>query len=354
MKPVFKKFLLIVVLVGAAAGLLFAFLEGRKEAALEAERERPVKAPTRVEVVNDENVVKLDPETLKKSGIVVATLEAISHRPEIRAYGTVLDLQELIDLRNSYAAANAQAQKAQAALDVTRKEYERQKTLRDSNQNVSEKAFQSAEGAFRTEEANANAAQVALDTFGATARQRWGAVLAKWIIEGTPEFERLRAQEELLLQVTAPLNDPAVIASETAAIQDGDARLIPARLVSSAPRTDPKIQGRSFFYVTPSRDTNLLAGMNVVALLPAGEPVQGVTVAASSAVWLQGKAWIYVQRDAGRFVRREVPTSQPVKGGWVAPENFAKDRRFVVSGGQLILSEEFRAQIQVGDEGEKK
>lgn len=349
-----KKLLTFVIIAAVIGGLIFAFIEGREEAALEAERERPVKAPTRVEVVEDENVIKLDAETLKKSGIVLAPLEANTHRPEIRAYGTVLDLQELLDLRNSAAAADAQAKKTQAALDVARKEYERQKTLRDNNQNVSEKAFQAAEGAFRTEEANANAAQVALDTFAATARQRWGAVLAKWVSEGTAEFARLRSQEDLLLQVTAPLNDPAVPASETAAIHGGDGRLIPAKLVSSAPRTDPKIQGRSFFYVTPSGDTNLVAGMNVVALLPVGEPVQGVTVPASATVWLQGKPWIYAQRDADRFVRREVPTTQPIKDGWFAPADFAKGQRIVVSGGQLLLSEEFRAQIQVGEEGEKK
>src|SRR5213593_3348396 len=104
--------LVTVLLVGLGALLIWAFLEGRKEVAVEQERERPVKAPLRVAIEDGESVITLDQATQKKSGIVAAPLKAVSHQEEFRAYGMVMDLQDLVDLRNSIAMAKAQVEKS--------------------------------------------------------------------------------------------------------------------------------------------------------------------------------------------------------------------------------------------------
>lgn len=350
MKSLGKKLIIILVAAGAIGGLVFAFIAGRKEVAAEAERERPVKAPTRVEVVNGENIVTFDAATRGSSGVVLGHLETISHRPQIRAYGTVIELGELTDLRNAIATADAQLAKANAAVEVVRKDYERVKGLFQANQNVSEKVVQTAEGTLRTEEANARTAQAALNAARATARQRWGAVVSTWLADGTPEFERLRLQDDLLIQVTLAPSQSAGAAPPQATVQTSGGRLIAAKFVSPALRTDPKIQGRSFFYVVATEDSDLLPGMNVSALLPAGEPVPGVVVPASAVVWLQGRPWVYAQVKLDRFARREVSTEQPVKAGWVQPKQFSPAEAFVVRGAQVLLSEEFRAQISVGED----
>ncbi|MBI1929785.1 hypothetical protein HYR99_36740 [Candidatus Poribacteria bacterium] len=101
----------------------------------------------------------------------------------------------------------------------------------------------------------------------------------------------------------------------------------------------------SFFYHTP-QTPGLLPGMNVLAYLPAGPPVEGVIVPASATVWWQGKAWAYMQKEPERFVRREVSTEAPVKDGWFVAKDFSAGARLVVSGAQLLLSEEFHSQIQ--------
>ncbi len=351
MKSLGKKLIVILVAAGALAGLVFAFIEGRKEASAEAEREKPVKAPTRVEVVNGENIVTFDAATRTGSGVALGQLEAISHRPEIRAYGTVLDLGELTDLRNGIATAAAQLAKANAAVEVARKDYERVKGLFQTNQNVSEKVVQVAEGTLRTEEANAQAAHAALDATHATARQHWGAVVSTWLAEGAPEFERLRLQNDLLIQVTFAPSSSAMGAPAEATVQTASGRLVAAKFVSPALRTDPKIQGRSFFYVVSADDSDLLPGMNVTALLPAGEAASGFVVPTSAVVWLQGKSWAYAQVKPDKFARREVSTEQPVNGGWFQAKAFAADEVIVSKGPQVLLSEEFRAQISVGEEG---
>lgn len=351
MKSLLTKIVLVLVTIALIAGLIVAFIAGRGEAAKEAEREKPIKAPTRVEVVNGENVVTFDQATQAISGIELRALVAVQHRHEIPAYGVIVDLQELTDFRNALATGQAQLSKAQAARELASQEYERVKGLFEKNQNVSQKVVQTADGALRTEEANIQAAQAALQATQATLFQHWGGVFADWLAHAAPQFEQLRLQKSLLVQVTLAPGQANLAAPPTASVQTVEGKLIPATLVSLAPRTDPKIQGKSFFYIVAADGSNLLPGMNITALLPAGEPASGVVVPTSAVVWLQGKAWAYVQIKTDRFVRREVATDQPAPDGWFQPQGFSAAQSIVVKGPQVMRSEEFRAQISVGEEG---
>lgn len=351
MKPFWKRLLLVPVAVVLVAGLIVAFIVGRKEAATEAEREKPIKAPTRVKVVNGENVVTLDAATQTNSGLALASLATSSRRPEIAAYGVVVDLQELTDLRNALETAQAQLRKGRAAREVARADYERVKALFEKKQNVSQKVVQAAAGTWQAEAANAQIAQAALHAAQATALQHWGGVIADWLAQAAPEFEQLRSQTNLLVQVTLAPGQGGMIAPSSASVQTAEGQPIPARFISLAPRTDAKIQGKSFFYVIEAVGANLLPGMNVTALLPVGEPAQGVVVPASAVVWLQGQAWVYAELKPDEFVRREVSTEQPLPGGWFQSQGFSTGQLFVVKGPQVLLSEEFRAQISVGEEG---
>jgi hypothetical protein len=75
----------------------------------------------------------------------------------------------------------------------------------------------------------------------------------------------------------------------------------------------------------------------------------GVVIPDSAVVWLDGRAWAYVQKGRESFIRQEVVTSHPVVKGWFVTKKFQNGDRVVVQGAQLLLSEEFRAQIQIGD-----
>ena len=343
-----KRFIIILLVLVAIGGLIFAFIEGRTELARERERESPVKAPTRVTVVAGENVVKFDETERKQGGVELGVLTAIAHQATIRAFGVVVDPQELIDLRGQVETALAQLNKGRAASDVARKEFERQRTLTKS-QNVSEKSFQDAEGNFLVEQANLAVAQAQVNAMEATARQRWGAVIGQAMIDNAPSAGRVQRKEDLLLLITIPNGVALAEAPQTATVQGASGGALTAKFSSPAQRTDPKIQGRSFFYVVEAKETGLLPGMNVEALLPAGEPRRGVIVPGGAVVWLHGKAWAYAEREADHFARREVATDQPEGDGFFQPLDFAKDGKLVIKGAEVLLSEEFRAQIQIGD-----
>ncbi len=341
-----KSIMLIVLAGGIGALLMWTFMKGHKGFATEQDSAPPVKEAAGASTQGSKSVLTLDKDAQIKGGIVVAPLETISHQEEVQAYGVVVELQDLADLYGNYSAAKAQVKKMQASLEASRKDYERVKTLYEDNKNVSEKAFQAAEATWRSDEASARAAQDALHSLEATARQRWGGVLAKWLFEVSPAFDRLIKQEDVLIQITLPSDVQISSAPQTAWVEAADGKRTSAEFLSLSPRTDPRLQGMSFFYLVPAQTPGLLPGMNVLAYLPVGPPVQGVVVPASATVWWQGKVWTYMQKEPEHFVRREVSTEAPVKDGWFVVKDLSAGDRLVVSGAQLLLSEEFHSQIQ--------
>ena len=347
-----KSLLVSAVLIALAALLVFAFIQGRAEFALEKEREAPVKTPSRVSMDAGEQVIAIDSATQAKSGMRVAALKANTTPLEQQAYATVLSVLDLSDARNAYVSVKAQLEKTQASLNLARKDYQRLDQLHNDDRNVSDKVFQAGAAALKTEEANVYAAQTAAQSAANTVAQRYGDVITAWLVNNTPTLKRVLQQQDVLIQVTYPVSASNITAPRTIRIQSGENVFVTANLVARSPRLDPRIQGISYFYIAPAQ--MLVPGMNVLAFLPTKNEAQGVVVPQSAVVWWQGKAWIYVQKDGDRFARREISTDQPIENGFVVRSGLTANDRVMVDGAQLMLSEEFRSQIQVGEEGAKK
>jgi multidrug efflux pump subunit AcrA (membrane-fusion protein) len=173
-------------------------------------------------------------------------------------------------------------------------------------------------------------------------------VVAKWISDGSPALDRILSQQDLLLQVSFLPTTAAP--SKSASIQLPSGRIQSGEFLSAYPTVDSRIQSPSFLYMTPATP-ELVPGMTLTALLPAGSLKRGVIVPSEAIVWWQGKPWTYVQTAPDRFVRREVSTDNPIANGWFVTGGFAAGQKVVVRGGQQLLSEEFRSQIQVLSEG---
>ncbi len=337
------------VIAGVVAGLILAYRARQKEVAADAADDQPIAAPTRVAMVNGENVVTLDAATRGGADVTLAPLPVIEHRPQVDAYGAVLDLGDLTELQNTVATAVAQEAKATAARDVARSEYDRTKALFAAGQNTSQKNLEQAEGALRTEQANVQSMQASLAAAKSSADERWGPVIAGWLRQGASELDRLLRRDDLLIQVTLAPDEVEASAPTEALVRLADGKIATAKLVSPAARTDPALQGRSFYFLLPAANSNLLPGMNISVSLPVGRAQPGVLVPTSAVVWLQGQAWAYAEIQPDKFARRAVSVAQATPAGWVQPPGFAQGQPFVIRGAQVLLSEEFRAQISVGD-----
>ncbi|MEI9900506.1 MAG: efflux RND transporter periplasmic adaptor subunit [Hyphomicrobium sp.] len=164
---------------------------------------------------------------------------------------------------------------------------------------------------------------------------------------------RLIERMEFLLQITLPPGVQLDDVPPTASVEVvGKLRRAEVRYISPATRTDARIQGLTYFYAAPG-NSGVLPGMNVRAFLANGKPVDGMIVPASAVVWWAGRAWVYRRTD-DTFTRYEIPVDMPGEqdGGFVVPASlFADNPNVVGAGAQMLLSEEFRSQIQVeGDD----
>jgi hypothetical protein len=345
------KLLVAAVVVASGALIGWGLLAGRNEAAIEAQHEGPIKVPIRVSDKNGDPVITLDAETQRRSGIEAAALPSVPHPEELRAYGMVLDVARLTELSNNYANAKSQVQTAQAKLAMSKPAFERAEKLFNETHVVSQAQLQAAEAAFGTDQASLAAAQALVRTLTATAYQEWGSVLGKSLVEESPMIKALIERQTFLVQITLPPGVFLQVAPATAAIDLGKAARAEITFVSPATRIDPRIQGVSFFYAAAA-ESGVLPGMNVLAFLPSGKSIEGVAVPASAIVWWQGRAWVYRRTGRESFTRVAIATDLPAPGGGYFANDVGTGGEIVTRGAQLLLSEEFRSQIQVDEDSQ--
>jgi hypothetical protein len=360
----------LIVAVAIGALLIWGFTEGRRAAGAEAQSEQPIKPAVEVSRnIFGAPTVTLGPDLQKQAGIETMQPKAAPYQRQAQAYGSVLDLQPFTDLSNTIANAKAQLAIAHAKLVASQAAFQRAQVLNKNGQNISTAQLQAAEATYQSDLATVQAAQVQMQNAAANADQAWGPTLGQSLTEGSALATELLQHKKVLFQVTLPAGTPLAQAPQAASIETTTGERVKIEFVSQASRTDPQIQGESFFY-TADAASGALPGMSVIAFLPVGRPAPGVAVPASAVVWLQGRAWVYLQTAASAFSRHEIPTTEPQPGGgYIVPAPAAApppeyeasargmdgealglptNEPLVVKGAQTLLSQEFSAQIQLG------
>lgn len=282
----------------------------------------------------------------QRAGIETAASQVSLLQAQSQAIATALPVQELVDAAASIASARAQVDRTDAAAAASRRDFERLKGLHAQDRNVSDRALEVAEAAWRADDAGARAAQATLDAARATARGRWGDALAQALAARGPLWRDLETGRSLLLRVVpttgaAPAAMPATIEVEA---PGGESRT--ARLISAAPISDPRIQGTAFFYQTDAQA--LAPGMTLAARFGAGRKEAGALLPPDALLWWQGKQWVYEESAPGRFERREAVAARRAENGWFVP-GFPQST-VVSRGAQALLSQELRSAIKVGEE----
>jgi hypothetical protein len=293
--------------------------------------------------------VTLNKSAQKAGAIATAPLAHVLRTRQIQAYGTVLSLQGLANLGKSYAQAGAKVENAKTRRHVSQVEYARQKALYAHNQSSSLKDLQLAESRKNRDQVDLSTARTERRVLTATALQQWGKVIAGWVFSTAPTYSKLIDQEHLLIQVTLPAAEtmPRMITIQAV----GRSRW-KADFVSPAPRTDPQIQGLSYFYTISTPTRELRAGMNVAAFLPVGSRIGGFVVPGSAVVWQNGQPLVFVQTGREHFTARTVATNLPISGGYLVTKGFSPDERLVVAGAQTLLSEALLSRTAGGGGGD--
>ncbi|MGH8632032.1 MAG: hypothetical protein ACREU7_14890 [Burkholderiales bacterium] len=294
-------------------------------------------------------IVRLSGASQAASGVAVGPLQAAASEQSIEAYGVVVNIQALLDTRGRYLVALGETRARGAALAAAEADYQRMQLLYRDDRNVSEQALRNAEARFRSESAQLAAAEAALGALGNALRGAWGEVIAGWA--KNPDSTMLKSlleQRTHLVLIAFPFDLPpsALRSAVSVAPVTARDRVRAARHVSEAPQVEALLPGQTFFYLVDG--TDLRAGTRIVAHADAGGDRQrGVLLPKEAVVWHAGKSWAYVKRDEETFARYAVGATRELGIGWFNPEGELKPGdQVVVSGAQLLLSEELKFQIR--------
>jgi hypothetical protein len=341
---------LIAVMATIIAALAWALVYfARDELELTAERpEEEIETPSAVGEAGGFAIVRVSAESQKASGIQTAALGPATSSAAAEVYGIVVNLQPLFELRGRYLAVLAERRALRAAAANTRGEYARLKTLHADDRNVSERAVQAAEAQWKSDEARVQGAEQSAESIRDAIRAAWGAAITQWAIDPEePRFASLAAQRAVIVQLAFPhdLQASAGRASLSVAPVTARGAWLPARYVSPAPHTDASLPGATYFYLVEGQ--GLRTGMRLAGQLKLGGKARdGVAVPEAAVVWHGGRAWAYVREEPAVFMRKPVSTAEEIGNAWFNPDGFQPGDEVVVSGAQLLLSEELKFQIR--------
>lgn len=319
----------VVAALAALAAVVLLYLSHRRERILEAGRDAPVVAPSRVESADNAVLVAIDSTAAGRIGLETAPLVASSGAQEVRLTGEVVaEPERRAAIRSPVAGRLSVARGA------------RWPRLGD----------RVAAGTSLAQVSDA--LPIAAPISGTVTRV--GAQPGA-IVEAGQELLEIVDQSRPLVRIVSA-EGAATRPHSTIVLEpvSGEGR-ITGRLVGPSLEADPATRRATYLYRADRAWPGSAPGTPVEATVAAAATTQGamhkgVFVPDRAVVQWDGLAWTYVRRAPDRFERVRVPTDQPATGGWIVPTGLEVGDTVVVTGAQELLSEEFRARVTVGDE----
>ena len=345
--------------------------------ARQTEQAEEIEAPSRVTSAQGMNIVSLGLATQQNSGIKTEIVNTANHQASIKSFGVIVAIDSLIEAKTQYLNLQSQINLTRAASEQNLTQYARLKALNNDDKNVSDLAVQQALVLVDTDKASLIAAQNQIKNMQNSLKLQWGEQLTNLVFKEklAPHLAGLLNRKNVLVQVSVP-QDIGQLAANTAVNLspiNNTRSVISATYVSPATTSDPSGSGKTFYYSAPSE--NLRIGMRVnVEVLPDLKTYQvsggdaagvgkgknsGVIIPSDAVVWYAGSPWAYFKQGKtatgdDQFVRKPISTNIEVDAGWyneglteqtsTVTEVVANE--VVVSGAQLLLSEEFKYLIK--------
>ncbi len=283
-------------------------------------------------------VVTLEKEKWQALDINKGKPEKTELQPQRMAFGRVLDPTPLVTLDGELAAA-------EAALAASRAENERTQKLLAAGENTSRKAAETAEAQFLADD-------IKVDGLRRSARLEWGEAISSLDATKRREFvEELVRGDSALIRVDILPGDALAEPPKSARVLvlGREQQPIETTNITPAADVDPKTQAQGFILRVDQPPFPLRPGMALTTWLGLPEkPRAGFAIPRSAVLRHDGSAWVYVQEDEEKFVRKPVTLDTPLDGekGWFVAEGggVKADDLLVTSGAQSLLSEELKAQ----------
>jgi hypothetical protein len=307
--------------------LIFAYRKGKEERENEVKQEEPVIAPIRVAADSHGVVVRIDSAEVEGLGIRLEPARAVSTPPVVQLNGVIVpDSARIAFLRAPVSG------RLEAAAGTRWPEPASRVTAGTVIARVSDARPLAIPRGGVVTQVGARPGEIVQP----------GQVLLA-ISDLSQPLARIAWTEG------APVKPPARLVVQP--LDRSSGRSVSAQLIGPSFDVDPVTQRPAFNYRMAGTWPGVAAGLPVTAYVPTGPALAGaVAVPASATVQWEGLLWAFVERAPGQFSRVRIPTSTPLVDGWAVRGDLSPGDRIVTVGAEQLLSEEFRAQVQVGDE----
>ena len=301
--------------------------------------------------VSEHSSIKINSALQKSSGIQTLKLKANHHQEEFIAQGKVINIQPLLDLRNRYLLVSTDRTNSQAKLTHAEQNLSRHQDLY-TNGATSKRNLQEQEALWQSHKAQVTATEFQDKALLNEATVLWGKNLTDWAL--TKESRQLQPflnNQEKLIQVTLPSNKhlPETIKTIYVNTAGDRTKAQTAKFVSVATQSDVVAQGESYFFKTSAK--NMLSGMNVMVWIPEQTTeLNGVSFPKSALIWYLNQAFVYQKTSAETFARRPLLNYSALPDGSYLSDTLNPEDEVVITGAQMLLSEEFKGQIPSEDD----
>lgn len=299
-----------------------------------------------IQTLEGQTVVNLNIETQNASGIETTTLTPATYHAEFITYGKAISVQPLLTLRTRYLMALAERSGAEAKFKQSAQNARRQQDLYQHGV-ASKRTLQDQQAQWQADKALLDATHFQDQSIIDEATLNWGKTLTDWALFANPDkLSAFLSGQQTLLQINVPTNHQLAGDNLTIYIDASGNRskAQQAELISVAPQADANMQGISYFFKT--HDKLIKPGMRVSAWIPEGQQsLAGVVIPKSAVCWQMGQPFVYLKTGGETFSRRIVSDYVITADGYFVGHALKPGEQIVITGAQLLLSEEMRGQI---------
>lgn len=312
------------------------------------EQEEEIESLDRVSTQEGVSIVSLSPAVQQNSGISTTKVESVLHLDEIKSFGTVVSIDALIAAKSKLNSLQAELASARSSYEQHQTQYERLKLLNADDKNVSDLAVQEAHVLVNSDKVILNTKLLEIDSLQTSIKLSWGESLAKIALNNQPNplFEKILSRKNVLVQISLPYSTSDPQAGNVVEITPlNSTHVIKAEYISAATEADVNGAGKTFYYSAPA--SHLRIGMRVAVEASAAKSTKsnGVIIPSNAVVWYAGTPWAYFKNGEDQFIRKPISANTEVDTGWFN-KGIDPDSEVVISGAQLLLSEEFKYLIK--------
>jgi len=330
-------------------GIANALLENNTEHVEEDEEENENK----VVVIDGYKAIQLDEETVLAAGVISEQVERMSLNMETIAYAEVINIEPLVSLKTEYEAALAEQNVLINDLHNHNKIMQRAEALYKAK-SLSARDLDKSRADRNLKSSQLSAINTNLDSIKYKVKSVWGSSLAGYLLDENKRsnFDLLTSNKIKLILLSMQKNKSLDHKQQKVFVSHINERGTATELtyLDQANHVNNPLYGESYLYLLESE--KIRTGMKLFAWVDEDvEDVKGLFIPESAVIWYANEAWVYIKQGEALFLRKPLANAIKINKGWLLEDEYLiNDNLVVTSGGQTLLSEEFKWAIPDEDD----